>query len=509
MDSPVSKRRRVADDVAVSKRKKSDRFHTGSVNLPSETKPLPPKLPPNAQLGRDCPYMHTINCEALDFDFEKVCSVSLESHNVYACLVCGKYFQGRGPSSHAFAHALDASHPMFLNLQTEAAYSLPDNLQIIDPVIDKIAFALRPHFTPESVAALVSTPREYRTLNGERHLQGVTALDNLQASDYANVVFQVLLCVTPLRNYLLLTRSSPASSFGSKSPQARLLAEFASLAQKIWNPHAFRGHVSPHEVMQSVASASGGRFGPLRQADPTDFFAWFIHTLDREIARACKKRDNVVAQSHDAEPGSRRLLRDCFQGKVEVTSRTDQAVENGGESVGTQVSSRESPFWFLSLDLPPKALFKDASERTLVAQVGLQELLAKYDGSSEHHVVKTGERLSFRLQAVPQFLMLTLRRVTKTKFATENNHAVVHCPVNGLDMSEFLQDESRDGVGSLLYSLIAIVIHDGPHDNCRYRVAVRHSATSKWFSIDNLTVTEVLPQVVSLSDTCMLLYERQ
>ena len=30
----------------------------------------------------------------LDFDFEKLCSVSLSNNNVYACLVCGKYFQG-------------------------------------------------------------------------------------------------------------------------------------------------------------------------------------------------------------------------------------------------------------------------------------------------------------------------------------------------------------------------------------------------------------------------------
>lgn len=30
---------------------------------------------------------------ALDFDFEKLCSVSLSHINVYACMVCGKYFQ--------------------------------------------------------------------------------------------------------------------------------------------------------------------------------------------------------------------------------------------------------------------------------------------------------------------------------------------------------------------------------------------------------------------------------
>lgn len=40
-------------------------------------------------------YLDTIQRYMLDFDFEKVCSVSLSNLNVYACLVCGKYFQGK------------------------------------------------------------------------------------------------------------------------------------------------------------------------------------------------------------------------------------------------------------------------------------------------------------------------------------------------------------------------------------------------------------------------------
>ena len=40
-------------------------------------------------------YLDTIDRHMLDFDFEKVCSVSLSHLNVYACLVCGKYYQGK------------------------------------------------------------------------------------------------------------------------------------------------------------------------------------------------------------------------------------------------------------------------------------------------------------------------------------------------------------------------------------------------------------------------------
>ena len=57
--------------------------------------------------SRQCPYLDTIDRLSLifhsifhilfrgvlDFDFEKLCSISLSHVNVYACMVCGKYFQ--------------------------------------------------------------------------------------------------------------------------------------------------------------------------------------------------------------------------------------------------------------------------------------------------------------------------------------------------------------------------------------------------------------------------------
>lgn len=44
-----------------------------------------------------CRWIHVCqSCRSvLDFDFEKLCSISLSHINVYACLICGKYFQGR------------------------------------------------------------------------------------------------------------------------------------------------------------------------------------------------------------------------------------------------------------------------------------------------------------------------------------------------------------------------------------------------------------------------------
>ena len=56
---------------------------------------VPEKKPSKEDLSLSCPYLDTIDRNVLDFDFEKLCSVSLSRVNVYVCLVCGKYFQVR------------------------------------------------------------------------------------------------------------------------------------------------------------------------------------------------------------------------------------------------------------------------------------------------------------------------------------------------------------------------------------------------------------------------------
>ena len=43
-----------------------------------------------------CPYLDTVERKRLDFDMDRICSVTLTAHNVYACLTCGLFFAGRG-----------------------------------------------------------------------------------------------------------------------------------------------------------------------------------------------------------------------------------------------------------------------------------------------------------------------------------------------------------------------------------------------------------------------------
>ncbi|MCO5570978.1 hypothetical protein L7F22_024709 [Adiantum nelumboides] len=137
----------------------------------------------DTEIQRDCPYLDTVNRQVLDFDFEKFCSVSLSNLNVYACLVCGKYFQGRGRNSHAYTHSLEASHHVFINLLTEKVYCLPNGYEVNDPSLDDIRHVLYPRFTQAQVNQLDRNKKWARALDGSDYLQGMVGLKNSRKSE--------------------------------------------------------------------------------------------------------------------------------------------------------------------------------------------------------------------------------------------------------------------------------------------------------------------------------------
>lgn len=117
-------------------------------------------------------YLDTINRDVLDFDFEKLCSVTLSNINVYACLVCGKYFQGRGPKSHAYFHALDVGHHVFINMGTKKVYVLPEGYEVKNKSLDDIKYVVEPHYSKEDVSKLDKEVHDSWDLSGNRYRPG-------------------------------------------------------------------------------------------------------------------------------------------------------------------------------------------------------------------------------------------------------------------------------------------------------------------------------------------------
>ena len=117
-------------------------------------------------------YLDTINRSVLDFDFEKLCSVTLSNINVYACLVCGKYYQGRGPKSHAYFHALEVGHHVYVNMQTKRVYVLPEGYEVKSKSLDDIKFVVDPQLSREEVVQLDREAKDAWDLAGKKYRPG-------------------------------------------------------------------------------------------------------------------------------------------------------------------------------------------------------------------------------------------------------------------------------------------------------------------------------------------------
>uniref|UniRef100_A0A5K3F672 ubiquitinyl hydrolase 1 n=1 Tax=Mesocestoides corti TaxID=53468 RepID=A0A5K3F672_MESCO len=246
--------------------------------------------PSDMDLSRSCPYLDTINRHMLDFDFEKLCSVSLSHLNVYACLVCGKYFQGRGSNTHAHTHSVDENHHVFLNLETHRFYCLPDNYEIVDGSLEDITYLLNPVFQNHVIAKLDTNANMVRAYNGLAYYPGFVGLNNIKANDYCNVILQLLSHISPLRDFFLCPENyqEQIKRAAAGDHLTLLVHRFGELIRKLWNPRNFKTHVSPHEFLQAVVLCSKKRFQFTEQGDALDFLSWLLNALDQTLKPSVK-----------------------------------------------------------------------------------------------------------------------------------------------------------------------------------------------------------------------------
>jgi U4/U6.U5 tri-snRNP-associated protein 2 len=160
-----------------------------------ETLPAAPKRQSAPVEGYSDLYLDTINRAVLDFDFEKLCSISLSNINVYACLVCGKYYQGRGPKSHAYFHGLDVGHHVFVNMETKRVFVLPEGYEVRSKSLDDIKYVVDPTFAKGAVTRLDKEVHDAWDLMGRRYRPGKEGQPNISLP----------LLLSPLRIYSHIT----------------------------------------------------------------------------------------------------------------------------------------------------------------------------------------------------------------------------------------------------------------------------------------------------------------
>ena len=465
-------------------------------------------------------YLDTINRSVLDFDFEKLCSVTLSNINVYACLVCGKYYQGRGPKSHAYFHALEVGHHVYINMQTKRVYVLPEGYEVKSKSLDDIKFVVDPRLSQEEVAQLDKEAKDAWDLNGKTYRPGMVippslgsggwltfglgfvGMNNIKENDYFNVIIQTLSHVPPLRNYFML------EDLSSKS---ELVQRFSVLIRKIWNIRAFKTHVSPHELLQQISRQSNKRFDLLRQSDPVEFLSWFLNNL------------HLVLGGSKTKPGTS-IIHRVFQGKLKIESQKITAKADAGDRLrfeeAAEVLVDTTRYLMLTLDLPAAPLFQDELEKNIIPQVPLTAILSKYDGLKAQEQMNTRKRYRL-LHPLPPYLLFHIKRFSKNKFVTEHNPTIVIFPTRSLDMSPYVEpNPSIHPPGEpIWYDLVANVTHEavrtrddsveGEAERKVWRVQVRDRARDEWLEIQDLYVEKVVTETLFTKESYLMVWEKR
>lgn len=573
-----------------------------------------------------CPYLDSVQRSLLDFDFEPACSVSLEAGpHIYGCLVCGKFFRGRGTSTPAYTHSVEESHFVFVHLLRGTFHCLPDDYEIRDPSLSDIKAALHPTFTPQEIATIDTKTDLSRDLYGRRYLPGFVGLNNLNKTDCMNAVVHALAHVPPLRDFFLAKRHDEnlihSSHRKSKAVGAALTSHqrlaqsvalsFGELVRKIWCPHRFKSHVDPHKFIQAVLVASKRKFQVGQQAEAGEFMAWLLHQLHvgtgggkhgivhktfqgmvRVTTRQAKRKTlDGKREDLDDRGGS-----DAEEDEIHVVKESAPSMES---STVIEETSLDTQFLQLTLSIPEKPVFRDEDGGLVIPQEPYVNVLKKFDGVTFSDVMTrsgVAQRKLYTIQGLPDYLILHLARFKSNKYSREKNPAIVAFPIKNFDLSDYvhggsspkeaapsiesirnmsvsiklvlrgscictfltflrrcqvkelkalLQQHGRadiaqsatekidlveatiDFVSRSLpeliqhkYSLCANITHQSPADVGRegsfdplqvgsYKCHVQHRGTQQWYEIQDLHVQEIMAQQIGLSESNLLIFERQ
>lgn len=339
-------------------------------------------------------------------------------------MVCGKFYQGRGKSSPAYAHALNDDHHVFINLSSLEVWILPDLYKADDPSLADIRFLLNPTFAPEQLMSLSQGKQPASDLNRREYLPGFIGLNNISATSHMNAVLQALLHVTPLRDYFIL--NSQKGCFESRS---ELVQKLGMLYRTFWSPRLFKAQVSPHEFLQEVVTSSGRQFRVTETGgDPLEFLGWLLNALHRDLGGNKREKSSVISTAFQG------VVR--IQDQAVLTSRADDdMVARPTFDLSSNIDTTFTPFFLLSIDLPAQPVFRDAVETNIIPQVSIATVLEKYNGNTTQNIPAKGLR-RYKLTKLPPLLILHFKRFTTNNFVEEKNPTVVSYPIRGVDMSE-------------------------------------------------------------------------
>lgn len=510
-----------ADEERLIKKRKLDDEHT-KVESDSDDEDLPsyminPKLNIKSDSQHnDHLYFDTINRSLLDFDFEKTCLISLLTINVYCCLVCGKYFQGRSTSSHAYNHSINEDHHIFINLDSLKIYILPDNYEVTNPKVLKsvadIKLSINPVYDFDSIRKLSTSNENILSydLNKKTYDVGFIGLNNISNNDYSNVCLQLLSHIDEIRDFYL-GLSQKESLNESIKKKSELNDKFGLFIRKLWSSNLYKNHISPHELLQFISISSKKKFTVTTKRLPKAFLVWLLNQLHLQLIKATKKKITIISEvlQGNIQITTTKLL----EKSNDETKKVDFKVDEESKSINSL------KFWILSLALPPIPLFNAYSDTDNngnssreIPQITIFELLKKYDGQTDTQVSST-ELKKFQLQnPLPPYLLLHIDRGLEDDETKRGNPTVVKFP-DVINFAPYVVGNGKDVqqnyklIGNIKHELIYGEKLNHSDDNHEWSISLPKLDHS-WISIHDLKIDNCQRELMFLEESYIQIWQR-
>ena len=462
-----------------------------------------------------------INLQKLDFDLPiHHCSVNHSTNNVYCCLQCGKFFQGRTQQSPAFQHSIVSGtatkpHHLFVNLETTRFYWLPENLKVNINEVDNndlqilfkhLASCIKPTFNNDIVKKI---PFDcYTLIDKEKYVTGFIGLNGSNSSNlsigHVNVVLLLLAHIKPIRDYFLLNSGSSI-----RSSTDRLINIVSLLVQKLWSPVLLRAHISSSELINNLMIEHNSIFlkDGINNNNPRIVLNWLINKILNNEDN--NNNNNLLKQI---------LIQSC-RGQLAQFSGTD----------------RVNPihFWNITLKLPRLSYFKDGRNVNDLLQVKLEDLIKEKfysrenkKGNKEKNDNNDNNKMvsDYEFKLLPKYLIIYFNRydsflsgnnIKQEIFPIRNrNQTIVEFP---LDMYLTTKNviNNQDQVLKYHYRLQSNIINEvkantdlSKDDINHWKIQIFNESKNQWYEIYDMKSSLIKPELMFLKETYLQVWER-
>lgn len=524
-------------------------------------------LTDDIQYPMECPYLHTINRRMLDFDLEKICSITLQrNNNIYICLVCGIYLYGKAINTPVYAHSIDKQHYIYMNIYNNNIYCMPDNYIINDTSLNDIKYNCKPIYTDKQINTMnYNLSLKCYTLDNTIYTQGFIGLNNIKHNDWFNVIIQCISHITPIRNTLMKLYSEyDTYSITQRNKITTLLYTISELICKLYNPCLFKSHVTPLELLYYINQRSNNMFNINIVYDTIQFLVFILNTIQYDLNKTgliyCKQviENNIKGQIQITTQQRIQNIDNVIFNNDDnnnnddnVTRPSKRTKQDNNEEIEFMTKITNTPYLYLSFNLPDISLFNDKLNNTnIIQQKLLYELLYKYNYNN-HEIMLDGSIKQYQIIKLSKYLILHYNRFITTKFGYDKNNTLVIFPLQGLQLNKYCtigytnQQLNKMNMNELkllantlkldikhiiekqylidqiiqyynniscTYNCISNIVHSGKsYDIGHYKIQCYNYCNSSWYELDdnNVYTNDTMAQQVALSEAYIQVYELQ